>query len=75
MEMRGEEKIGADPNRTVGSAMTLLLLFSGLSEIPRAEGDAMHWQLAEQPHAHTISRHVPSALLRCAVPNCLCLME
>ena len=48
MEMRGEEKLGADPNRTVGSAMTLLLLFSGLSEIPRAERDAIHWQLAEQ---------------------------
>ena len=37
MEMRGEEKTDADTNRIVGSAMTLLLLLSGLNEIPRAE--------------------------------------
>ena len=37
MEMRGEEKTDADTNTIVGSAMTLLLLLSGLNEIPRAE--------------------------------------
>ena len=48
MEMRGEEKIDADTNRIVGSAMTLLLLLSGLNEIPRAENNAIHWRLAKQ---------------------------
>ena len=37
MEMKGEEKTDADTNTIVGSAMTLLLLLSGLNKIPRAE--------------------------------------
>ena len=48
MEMRGEKKIDADANRIVGLAMTFLLLLSGLNEIPRAEHNAIHWQLAKK---------------------------
>ena len=54
MEMRGEKKIDAEANRIVGVAMTLLLLLSGLNKIPRAEPNAIHWQLAKKYRTHTL---------------------